>query len=62
MCNCIGLGQNTSHGMDFFNKTKCSEFPAALAYKVIENAMKTHKPADASAMIELKLELDKIHF
>mgnify|MGYP006204084925 CR=1 FL=1 len=62
MCSIIGLVQYISQGMALLNKTRSANFPLVLAYKFIKKAMNTHKPPDVSAMIELKLELDKIHF
>lgn len=51
------LGQSKSHGMAFPGKTKSDDFPNGLAW-VVSKAKKVNRPSDASAVIELEVELD----
>ena len=41
-------------------KTKSEDYPNGLAFEFIEKAKKANKPSDASAMIELEVELEKL--
>ena len=41
-------------------KTKSDDYPNGLAYEFVAKAKKANKPSDASAMIELEIELEKL--
>ena len=60
LCAIIALGQGKSHGIALLGKTKSSEFPNGLAHEFVAKAKKANKPSDASAMIELEAELDRL--
>ena len=60
LCAIIALGQGKSHGIALLGKTKSEDYPNGLAYEFIEKAKKANKPSDASAMIELEVELEKL--
>jgi hypothetical protein len=60
LCAIIALGQGKSHGIALLGKTKSDDFPNGLAYEFVAKAKKANKPSDASAMIELEAELDKL--
>lgn len=49
-----------SHCIALLGKTKNKEYPNGLAHEFIAKAKKANKPSDASAMIELEVELDKL--
>ena len=58
LCAIIALGQGKSHGMALLSKTKHDDFPNGLVWEFIEKAKKANKPSDASAVIELDIELN----
>ena len=60
LCAIIALGQGKSHGIALLGKTKSEDYPNGLAYEFVAKAKKANKPSDASAMIELEAELDKL--
>ena len=60
LCAIIALGQGKSHGIALLGKTKSEDYPNGLAFEFIEKAKKANKPSDASAMIELEVELEKL--
>ncbi len=41
-------------------KTKSEDFPNGLAYEFVKKAKKANKPSDASVMIELEMEPEKL--
>ena len=41
-------------------KTKSKDYPNGLAHKFVAKAKKANKPSDASAMIKLEIELEKL--
>ena len=41
-------------------KTKSNGYPNGLAYEFVAKAKKANKPSDASTMIELEVELEKL--
>ena len=61
-CTIITLGQKTDHGLAVINKTKSDDFPQGLAYRVIEMLKAKNKPNDVTAELELRKDLDTIHF
>ena len=58
LCTIIVLGQGKSHGIAALGKTKNGDFPNSQAWEFVKKAKKTNKPLDASAMIEIDVELD----
>ena len=60
LCMIISLGQGKSHGMALLSKTKNVDYPNGLAWEFIEKAKKANKPSDASAVIEMDMELDRL--
>jgi hypothetical protein len=60
LCAIIALGQGKSHGIALLSKTKSKDYPNGLAHKFVAKAKKANKSSDASAMIELKIELEKL--
>ena len=60
LCAIIALGQGKSHGIALLGKTKNDDYPNGLAYEFVAKAKKANKPSDASAMIELEIELEKL--
>jgi hypothetical protein len=54
------LGQGKSHGIALLGKTKSDDYPNGLAYKFVVKAKKANKPSDASTMIKLEVELEKL--
>jgi hypothetical protein len=54
------LGQGKSHRMALLVKTKTDDYPNGLAWEFINKAKKANKPSDASAMIEMDIELDQV--
>jgi len=61
LCAIIALGQGKSHGIALLGKTKSEDYPNWLAYEFVVKAKKANKPSDASAVIELEVELDQLH-
>jgi hypothetical protein len=55
----IELGQGKSHGLALLGKTKNDDSSNGLAYEFVTKAKKANKPSDASAMIELEIELKR---
>jgi hypothetical protein len=62
LCAIIGLGQGNSHGMALLGKMKSDDFPNRVAQEFIDKAKKANKLSDASTMIEMDAELDRIQF
>ncbi len=60
LCTIIVLGQGKSHGIALLGKTKSKDYPNGLAFEFVAKAKKANKPSDASAMIELEIELEKL--
>jgi hypothetical protein len=60
LCAIIVLGQGKSHGIALLGKTKNDDYPNGLAYEFVAKAKKANKPSDASTMIELEIELEKL--
>jgi hypothetical protein len=60
LCATIALGQGKSHGIALLGKTKSDHFPNGLACEFVVKAKKANKLSDASAMIELEVEEDKL--
>jgi hypothetical protein len=60
LCAITTLGQGKSHGIALLGKTKSDDYPNGLAYEFVAKAKKANKPSDASAMIELEIELEKL--
>jgi hypothetical protein len=60
LCTIIALGQGKSHGIALLGMTKSEDYPNGLAYEFVAKAKKANKPSDASAMIELEVELEKL--
>ena len=60
LCAIIMLGQGNSQGMALLNKTKSDDYPSRLSWESIEKAKKANKPSDASAIIEMDMELDQL--
>ena len=61
LCMKIALGQGKSTGMALFKKTKNDDHPTNLAREFIHKSKKTNKPFDGSAVIKLKMELERLH-
>jgi hypothetical protein len=59
-CALIMLGQGKSHSIALLEKMKSDYFPNGLAHKFVVKAKKANEPSDASAMIKLEVELDKL--
>jgi len=59
LCAIIVLGQGKNHGMALLGKTKSDDFPNGLAWEYAIKDKKANKPSDASAVIELEVELDQ---
>ena len=60
LCAITVLGQGKSHSIALLGKTKSDDFPNGLAHKFVVKAKKANEPSDASAMIKLEVELDKL--
>ena len=60
LCAIIMLGQGKSHGMALLNKAKSDDYPNGLVWEFIKKAKKANKPSDASAIIEMDMELDRL--
>jgi len=60
LCTIIALGQGKSHGIALLSKTKSDDYPNGLAYEFVAKAKKANKPSDASTMIKLEAELEKL--
>jgi hypothetical protein len=60
LCAIIALGQGKSHGIALLGKMKNNDYPNGLAYEFVAKAKKANKPSDASAMIELEIELERL--
>ena len=56
------LVQDKSHGIALLEKIKNDDFPNVLAWEFIVTAKKVNKPSDASTMIEMYVELDRLQF
>ena len=56
----MALGQGKSHDMALLGKTKSDEYPNGFAWEFDSKDKKTNKPADASTVIELEVELDQL--
>ena len=56
----IALGQGKNHGIALLGKTKNDVYPSGLAYEFVVKAKKANKPSDASTMIELEIELERL--
>jgi len=62
VCAMLILGQESDHGLAAIEKTKTSDHPHGVAWKVVETMMAKHKPNDASAEIQLDTDLNAIQF
>jgi hypothetical protein len=60
LCAIIKLGQGKSNGIALLGKTKNDDYPNGLAYEFVAKPKKANKPSDASAMIELEIELERL--
>ena len=60
LCAIIALGHGKSHGIALFGKTRSKDYTNGLAFEFVAKAKKANKPSDASAMIELEVELKKL--
>jgi hypothetical protein len=60
LCAIIALGQGKSHGIALLGKVKNDDYPNWLAYEFVAWAKKANRPSDASAMIELEIELERL--
>jgi hypothetical protein len=60
LCAIIAWGQGKSHGIALLGNTKNDDYPNGLAYEFVVKAKKANKPSDASAMIQLEIELEKL--
>ena len=60
LCAIIALGQGKSHGIALLGKMKNDDYPNGLAYEFVAKAKKANKPSDASTMIKLEIELEKL--
>jgi hypothetical protein len=60
LCTIITLGQGKSHGIALLGKKKSNDYPNGLEYEFATKAKKSNKPSDASAMIVLEIELEKL--
>jgi hypothetical protein len=58
LCAIIVLGQGKSHGMALLGKTKNDDFPNGLSWEFIDKTKKANTSLNASAMIEMGVELD----
>ena len=58
LCTIIVLCQGNSHGIAPLSKTKNDDDPNRLTWEFIEKTKKADKPSDASAIIEMDVELD----
>jgi hypothetical protein len=59
-CAIIELGQGKSHGMVLISRTKPDDYPNGFAWECINKAKKASTPSDASAVIELEMELERL--
>ena len=55
----IALGQANSYGITLLGEMKKDDYHNVLAYEFVV-AKKANKPSDASAMIELEIELERL--
>ena len=60
LCAIIVLGQGKSHGIALSGKMKSEDFSNGLAHEFVAKAKKANKPSDASAIIKLEVELEKL--
>ena len=60
LCAIIALGQGKSHRIALLGKMKNDDYPNGLAYEFVAKAKKGNKPSDASAKIELEIELERL--
>jgi hypothetical protein len=60
LCAIIALGQGKSHGIALLGKMKNNDYPNGLAYEFVAKAKKANTPSDASTMIEMEIELERL--
>jgi hypothetical protein len=60
LCAVIALGQGKSLGIALLGEMKNDDYPNGLAYEFVAKAKKANKPSDASTMIKLEIELEKL--
>jgi hypothetical protein len=62
LCATIALGQGKSHGIALLGEMKNNDCPNGLAYELVARPRRqtANKPSDASAMIELEIELERL--
>jgi hypothetical protein len=60
MAAIIILGQTSDHGLAMMESTISTDQPHGLVYKFIENVKVKYKPEDASAVIEMDNDLEKL--
>ena len=56
----IALEQGKSDGIALLGKMKNDDYPNGLAYEFVAKAKKANKPSDASTMIKVEVELEKL--
>ena len=56
----IALGQGKSHRMAFLSKTKSVNYSNGIIWEVMKKANKANRPSDASTVIKLDVELDRL--
>ena len=54
------MEQGKRHGIVLLGKTKSEDYSNRFAYRFVAKAKKANKPSDASAMIELEVELEEL--
>ena len=62
ICAIMVLGQGSYHGLSVIQKTKTTDYPHRMAWKIVAAMKKKNKPKDAIAKIEMDGELEKISF
>jgi hypothetical protein len=60
LCAIIVLGQGKSHSIALLGTMKSDDFPNGLAHEFVAKAKKANMPSEASTIIELEVELEKI--
>ena len=55
-----GAGSGKESWYCFFGEDEGDDFPNGLAHEFVAKAKKANPPSDASTMIELEVELDKL--
>jgi hypothetical protein len=60
LCAIIVPGQGKSHRMAILRKIKSNDYANRLAWELISKAMKANKPSNASTVIKLEMDLERL--